>query len=79
MSSSLSRAGSTSAWRRIRSAVLEDEPMCHWCHTRSATEVDHVVSRERGGDDRRENLVGSCKPCNLARGAGPRHTERQPW
>jgi len=79
MSSSLSESGSTSAWRRLRAAVLAEEPLCHWCHTTAATVVDHVVSRKHGGDDRRENLVGSCEPCNLARGAGPTHTERAPW
>lgn len=79
MSSSLSKTGSTSAWRRIRAQVLTEEPLCHWCQTNGATEADHVVSRERGGDDRRENLVGSCKSCNLARGAGPAHVEREPW
>lgn len=79
MSSELSKAGSTTAWRKTRAQVLAEEPLCRWCHTRPATEVDHILSRERGGDDRRENLAGSCKPCNLARGAGPKHTERQPW
>jgi 5-methylcytosine-specific restriction protein A len=79
VSSALNKAGSTSAWRRIRAAVLSEEPMCRWCTTRAATEVDHIISRERGGGDQRDNLAGSCKPCNLARGKGPTHVERKPW
>lgn len=79
MSSSLKASGSTPAWRRIRAQVLAEEPNCRWCGTRASTEADHILSRQRGGDDRRENLAGSCKPCNLARGAGPKHTEREPW
>ena len=79
MASALSTSGSTSAWRKIRAAVLSEEPTCRWCHTQPSTCVDHILSRERGGDDRRENLAGSCQACNLARGAGPAHTERAPW
>lgn len=79
MSSALSAGGSTSAWRRIRAAVLAEEPFCRWCKTRASTTVDHIVARAHGGDDRRENLAGSCQPCNLARGAGPAPTEREPW
>lgn len=79
MSSALKNTGSTSSWRRIRALVLADEPVCRWCETALSTHVDHIVSRDRGGDDRRENLAGSCRPCNLARGAGPVYVERAPW
>lgn len=75
--SSLTKAGGTRAWRRIRDAVLAEEPVCA-CGAQ-ATEVDHIVARSRGGDDRRENLRGICKPCNLARNTGGAVIERAPW
>ena len=69
MGSALGAAGSSRAWRRIREQVLAEEPCCRWCGEPSTT-VDHIVPRVAGGDDRRENLAGSCRVCNLARGAG---------
>ncbi|MFE7133403.1 HNH endonuclease [Streptomyces sp. NPDC057638] len=69
MPSALTPQGSTSEWRRTRARVLAEEPSCRWCGAAS-TVVDHIIPRARGGDDRRENLCGSCAPCNLARGAG---------
>lgn len=43
--------------------VLREEPLCQTCGD-PASEVDHIVSRERGGEDTRENLQGLCKPCH---------------
>lgn len=79
MSSQLRKTGSTSAWRRLRSLVLAEEPLCHWCQSRTSEHVDHIVSRAHGGNDARENLVGACGPCNLARGAGRIRVNREPW
>jgi 5-methylcytosine-specific restriction endonuclease McrA len=56
-------------WReQVRAPVLAEEPWCRWCGEPSDC-VDHILPRAHGGDDRRENLAGSCTPCNLARGA----------
>lgn len=70
MSSALTEDGSSSRWRRIRAVVLAEEPTCRWCGVAASTTADHIVPRAHGGDDRRENLCGSCAPCNLARGRG---------
>jgi 5-methylcytosine-specific restriction endonuclease McrA len=65
--SSLKRSGSTTQWRKIRERVLiRDEYTCGYCGM-EATEVDHIVQRKDGGLDFDENLIASCKPCNLAR------------
>ncbi len=56
-------------WKRIRLQVLKDEPICHWCRKAPSTEADHLLEIDRGGDNSRDNLVGSCRPCNAARGA----------
>lgn len=79
MKSQLRSNGSSRAWRRLREQVLAEEPHCRWCHTAPSTCVDHVLPRARGGDDRRENLAGSCQPCNLARGSGQQRINREPW
>jgi hypothetical protein len=61
---------SSARWQKIRAQVLRDEPVCHWCHRRPATEADHLIELARGGDPfERSNLVGACKPCNSARGS----------
>jgi 5-methylcytosine-specific restriction protein A len=64
--------GSSAAWRRMRLAVLSEEPVCHWCRSAPATEADHVIPRAAGGSDARTNLVGCCRDCNLARAVGCR-------
>lgn len=71
--------GSSAEWERIRRRVLADDPLCHWCRTEPATQVDHVVPRVRGGDERPENLVPSCEPCNLARGGLPATQPSRAW
>ena len=43
--------------------VLREEPLCRRCGE-PATDVDHIVSRERGGEDTRENLQALCHPCH---------------
>jgi hypothetical protein len=61
---------SSAQWKKIRAQVLRDEPVCHWCKRRPATEADHLVELDRGGEPyERSNLVGACKPCNASRGS----------
>lgn len=67
--SALSRSGSTSAWRKLRAQVLSEQPVCAMCGTEQATEVDHIVEREHGGDDRRDNLRGLCRLCHAGKSA----------
>ena len=52
-----------------RKIILDGEPLCHWCRRNPATEADHLIESDRGGDDTLENLVASCKSCNGKRGA----------
>lgn len=74
-SSALGGGGSSRAWRRLRAAVLAEEPVCGICGVAPSTTVDHIVPRAHGGDDRRANLRGACAPCNLARGSRPPRAE----
>lgn len=59
------------AWEALREAVLErDQYICAYCQG-IATTADHVVPKAQGGEDRMDNLVASCLPCNARKGAKP--------
>ncbi|MFO0669655.1 MAG: HNH endonuclease [Polyangiaceae bacterium] len=54
-----------------RNLMVRDAHQCQYCGKRPALRdlnIDHVVPRSRGGMDSWENLVTSCKPCNLRKG-----------
>jgi hypothetical protein len=63
---------SSPAYKAARKALLADNPICHWCRRRPATEADHLVEVDREGTHA-DGLVPSCKPCNAARGATHRN------
>ena len=66
--SALRDSGSTRHWRSIRSRILRrDQFICQYCN-QEATTVDHVIPRRLGGLDSDDNLVSSCRRCNLAKG-----------
>ena len=69
------RRGSTRAWRRLRLQALQrDRDHCVECGA-LASEVDHVLPRERGGRDVLENLRSLCADCHAER-HGPRTPEQ---
>lgn len=73
-------AGSSSKWRRIRTAVLIRDH--HQCQLRldgctgRATQVHHTAPRETHGDDPRR-LLAACAPCNTRIG-DPTRTDPEP-
>lgn len=46
-----------------KGVLRRDNWTCVYC-SRSATTVDHVVPRARGGQSTWENLAACCQPCN---------------
>ncbi|MCC6007044.1 MAG: HNH endonuclease [Rhodobacteraceae bacterium] len=48
---------------------LRDEFTCQYCGARGEMTFDHVIPRSRGGRTTWENVVASCGPCNLHKGA----------
>ncbi len=50
-----------------RGVLRRDGHRCCYCG-RSASTVDHVLPRSRGGQDTWENLVAACLPCNGRKG-----------
>ncbi len=72
-----------------RNVFLRDGYCCQYCGARPPTRdlnLDHVVPRSRGGKSTWDNLVTSCRPCNLRKGRAlpsecgmePRTAPRQP-
>lgn len=59
-----------------RGVLRRDGSRCAYCR-RSATTVDHVVPRSRGGPDSWENLVACCVRCNNQK--GDRTPEQMGW
>jgi 5-methylcytosine-specific restriction endonuclease McrA len=47
-----------------RAVMARDGHTCQYCGAR-ADSIDHVVPRSRGGDHTWENVVASCRPCNV--------------
>ena len=59
----------TGEWKKLRLRILaRDGYVCAYCG-QEANQVDHVVAIANGGDVYDpENLVASCRRCNLAKG-----------
>ena len=49
-----------------RAVFIRDDQRCQYCEG-SADSIDHVVPRSRGGEHIWENVVASCRRCNLAK------------
>lgn len=61
-------------WRRLRAAVLSDEPMCRHCAAQGrdtpAVDVDHIDGRAAELHDyRRSNLQALCRSCHCSKTA----------
>ena len=65
----------TAEWEATRDAVLFRDPLCVWCLAcgvaTEATDADHIVpsshSSSRSEFFDQDNLVGSCRSCNVRR------------
>ncbi len=54
-----------------RNVLLRDNYCCQYCGRQLAPgdlDLDHVIPRSRGGTTTWENLVASCRACNLRKG-----------
>ena len=55
-------------WFRLRREILErDGFVCKTCGRRKNLQVDHIIPRSKGGKDVPENLVTSCRHCNISK------------
>jgi 5-methylcytosine-specific restriction endonuclease McrA len=56
--------------RLSRRAILaRDGFSCQYCGSTRHLTIDHVVPRSRGGPTSWDNVVTSCAPCNVRKGA----------
>ncbi len=64
------RSGDISISDTIREWEREQElpKECAFCGSKENLTTDHLVPRNRGGDDSADNLVLACKSCNASRG-----------
>ena len=66
--SALRSTGSTRQWTKIKQRILRrDAFICQYCGQEADT-VDHVIPRRLNGNDSDDNLVASCRKCNLSKG-----------
>ena len=72
--------GYGSRWQKIRKLILQrDNHLCQQCKkvglTTPANEVDHIVSKARGGTDNPSNLQAICSDCHRTKTATERRGE----
>jgi 5-methylcytosine-specific restriction protein A len=55
-------------WTRLRNRKIRTNPLCEICEKEGrievATQVDHILSKDKGGDDSWENLMSLCRRCH---------------
>jgi len=59
----------STAWRRLRNAFIQDNPLCVGCQEKGivnpAAVVDHIVPKRKGGDELNiRNLQSLCNSCH---------------
>ena len=65
----LRHKNNTSEFKKQRLKVLaRDGRVCQYCGAEDANQVDHVVPKVAGGGDELDNLLTSCRDCNLRKG-----------
>jgi 5-methylcytosine-specific restriction enzyme A len=61
-------------WQKLRASILvRDDYLCQICKERSATEVDHIVSKALGGSNSDDNLQAVCGYCHKKKTASERN------
>ena len=52
-----------------KNILKRDNHECQYCGIRSVPmTIDHIIPRQRGGEDTWYNLVAACVPCNTRKG-----------
>jgi len=60
-------------WLKVyrQTALLAQENRCKYCYeplTVRTVTADHYIPKAKGGNNRRQNIVAACKPCNRLKG-----------
>ena len=75
-----SERGYGSKWQKIRKQALQrDDHLCQECLKQNiytqAKDVDHIISKAKGGSDELENLQSLCNPCHKKKTAEERNKD----
>jgi hypothetical protein len=62
--SQITMSGTNREWQREQELPHE----CVFCGSREALQMDHLIPRNRGGSNSADNMVLSCRACNVSRG-----------
>lgn len=66
-----SKRGYDRRWQRRRAIQLQREPLCRHCYARGiitpATDVDHIISKAKGGPDTFDNYASLCHACHSSK------------
>src|SRR5579885_1730881 len=54
-------------WRNVQEWFYEQAGTCRKCGTRLDLQVDHIVPKEEGGEDRLDNFQILCRRCNVTK------------
>jgi hypothetical protein len=57
-------SGTIREWQREQELPKE----CVFCSARENLQMDHLIPRNKGGNDSADNMVWSCQNCNSSRG-----------
>jgi len=60
----ITMSGTNREWQREQELPQE----CVFCGSREELQMDHLIPRNRGGSDSADNMVWSCRACNISRG-----------
>ena len=47
---------------------MRDHSSCQYCGSKSNLTIDHIIPKQKGGQDSWENLIIACSPCNSRKG-----------
>ena len=51
-----------------KNLLLRDHSSCQYCGSKSNLTIDHIIPKQKGGEDSWENLIIACSPCNSRKG-----------
>ena len=51
-----------------KNLLMRDQSSCQYCGSKSNLTIDHIIPKQKGGEDSWENLIIACSPCNSRKG-----------
>ena len=51
-----------------KNLLMRDDSCCQYCGSKSSLTIDHIIPKQKGGQDTWENLIIACSSCNSKKG-----------